>query len=238
MTRATAQGINHDPLTETEEELLLQLVQVHGPKWTIIAKELPKTEGRRPAQNLKNNWNRLVGENGSRKKRSAEELDDRYGGLSTGLDGASYASADQESDEDEAREPITSRSGRTVKKPKPREAPGFGRYSYAHLPSAPRMPAAAAAAALAAAAAAAAPPAGVLETARQQYATPGEASPKDNPQKKQRLSLANSGDSLHGGGGPRSSPSARPLKWMSNHDAITTQENGTVASHERTNSGE
>ena len=38
------------------------MVKIHGPKWAEIAKKMPQRAGRRPAQHLKNNWNRLVNE--------------------------------------------------------------------------------------------------------------------------------------------------------------------------------
>ena len=53
--------INHSPLTEEEEQLLVQLVQAHGTKWAVISAAMPQANGRRPGNQLKNNWNRLMG---------------------------------------------------------------------------------------------------------------------------------------------------------------------------------
>ncbi len=61
-SRGRAQDIDQTPLSPREEQQLLQLVKAHGPKWAEIAKKLPQRAGRRPAQHLKNHWNRLVGE--------------------------------------------------------------------------------------------------------------------------------------------------------------------------------
>ena len=62
-------SINHSALTAEEEGLLMQLVEAHGTKWAVIADKMPQTNARRPGNQLKNNWNRIMGKHKDRKRR-------------------------------------------------------------------------------------------------------------------------------------------------------------------------
>ena len=88
-------SIDHSPLTEEEEQVLLKLVDTYGTKWAVIANAMPQTKGRRPGNQLKNNWNRLMGKYKDRRRSSgkseAEEDDDPHS-ETEGLEPSSDAS--------------------------------------------------------------------------------------------------------------------------------------------------
>lgn len=60
--------IDHSPLSKEEEQILVQLVELHGTKWTNIASAMPQKNGRRPGNQLKNNWNRIMGKHKQRRR--------------------------------------------------------------------------------------------------------------------------------------------------------------------------
>jgi hypothetical protein len=60
--------VDHSPLTAEEEQVLVELVGVHGTKWAIISSAMPQTNGRRPGNQLKNNWNRIMGRHKERRR--------------------------------------------------------------------------------------------------------------------------------------------------------------------------
>lgn len=68
-------SIDHSPLTQEEEKLLMELVAIHGTKWAVIANAMPHTKGRRPGNQLKNNWNRMTGKHKDRKRKKAPRPD-------------------------------------------------------------------------------------------------------------------------------------------------------------------
>ena len=66
--------IDHSSLTEEEEQLLVQLVETHGTKWSAISSEMPQTNGRRTGVQLSNTWRRVVGK--QQERRPTKALDD------------------------------------------------------------------------------------------------------------------------------------------------------------------
>eukprot|EP01043_Picozoa_sp_COSAG02_P006108 COSAG02_NODE_170_length_31534_cov_33.568498_27_plen_439_part_00 len=78
--------VDHNPLTAEEEKVLVELVGVHGTKWAVISSAMPQTNGRRPGNQLKNNWNRIMGKHKDRRreKRSAKRAKPAVGGENQG----------------------------------------------------------------------------------------------------------------------------------------------------------
>jgi hypothetical protein len=197
---------------------------VHGPKWTVVAKELPQHGGRRPAQNLKNNWNRLVGESGRKQQQQRETTEDSDSALSQGSrssGGPAAASSPQQRGKEPApvshcvshhpsagpwlsqrQSPLCAgRSRRVGKEKRPLEAPGWneGRRGASAPSSSPHTP----------------------------HASSSEAGQKA---KKQRTS-SHEATSPQGAGVARGSgQSGKALHWAASHSAIAIRENGSVRS--------
>ena len=84
--------IDHSSLTEKEEQLLVQLVETHGTKWSAISSEMPQTNGRRTGVQLSNTWRRVMGK--QQERRPTKALDDAASLEKDGQPEASTAAAE------------------------------------------------------------------------------------------------------------------------------------------------